>query len=153
MAYRRAMIASAIIYRLSQVVLCTIGLIAVASWLLLRDNASRSPLRWSVSILLPIIVAVRGMMKKSLDFSGAMLAILVGFVLTASSACFCTSLLTFFITSSLLTKWKGEEKRKLDPEFREGAWARLKKCPRETHLLFSFQVAKEIGSKCYATAE
>lgn len=72
------------------------------------------------------------MKKKSLDFSGGMLAILVGFILTASSACFCASLLTFFGTSSWLTKWKGEEKRRLDPEFREGEWACRDALPRDT---------------------
>ena len=102
--------------------MCTIGLLTVVSWLMLRDAASRSPWRWFAAIVLPIVIALRGMKKKSLDFSGGMLAILVGFILTASSACFCASLLTFFITSSWLTKWKGEEKRKLDPEFREGEW-------------------------------
>lgn len=104
------------------------------------------------------------MKKKSLDFSGGMLAILVGFILTASSACFCASLLTFFGTSSWLTKWKGEEKRRLDPEFREGEWACRDALPRDTlgarpatHPLpffpLVFQVVKGIGSKCYVMVE
>lgn len=33
---------------------------------------------------------------------------------------FFSSLLAFFITSSRLTRWGGAQKKKIDPEYREG---------------------------------
>ena len=48
-----------------------------------------------------------------------MAAILVGFVLTVGSACFCVSLLVFFFTSQL-TRWRGREKEKYEDEHKEG---------------------------------
>lgn len=40
--------------------------------------------------------------------------LIVGFILTIANFSFFTSLLMFFLSSSKLTKWKGEIKKRLD---------------------------------------
>ena len=84
------------------------------------EHVSTSPLRWTVCLGLPPLVAWYGVRRKSLDLSGGVAAILVGFVLTVGSACFCVSLLVFFFTSSRLTRWRGREKEKYEDDHREG---------------------------------
>ncbi|XP_077121402.1 transmembrane protein 19 isoform X2 [Ranitomeya variabilis] len=46
--------------------------------------------------------------------------LLVGFLLTVANYSFFSALLMFFFTSSKLTKWKGEAKKKFDSEYKEG---------------------------------
>lgn len=46
--------------------------------------------------------------------------LVVGFILTIANFSFFTSLLMFFLSSSKLTKWKGEAKKRLDSEYKEG---------------------------------
>ncbi|KAK7811192.1 hypothetical protein U0070_019223 [Myodes glareolus] len=46
--------------------------------------------------------------------------LVVGFILTIANFSFFTSLLMFFLSSSKLTKWKGEVKKSLDSEYKEG---------------------------------
>ena len=92
-------------------------------WLLSRGpekGISTSPLRWVICLLLPVFISGYGLRKRSLDPSGAALAVLVGFLLTAASACFSVALIVFFLTSSRLTKWKGKEKKKLEDGHKEG---------------------------------
>lgn len=92
-------------------------------WLLSRGpekGISTSPLRWAICLLLPVFISGYGLRKRSLDPSGAALAVLVGFLLTAANACFSVSLIVFFLTSSRLTKWKGKEKKKLEDGHKEG---------------------------------
>ena len=86
------------------------------------ERVSTSPLRWTVCLGLPPIVAWYGVRRKSLDISGGVAAILVGFVLTVGSGCFCVSLLVFFFTSSRLTRWRGREKEKWEEEHKEGTY-------------------------------
>ena len=79
---------------------------------------------------LPPLVAWYGVRRKSLDLSGGVAAISVGFVLTVDSVCFCVSLLVFFFTSSQLTRWRGREKEKYEDEHKEGVClcARVHEC-------------------------
>ena len=76
--------------------------------------------RACTSIGLSLAIALYGLRRKSLSRSGALSAIAVGIVLTSASACFCLSLLAFFLTSSRLTKWKSAEKKKLEHDHKEG---------------------------------
>jgi uncharacterized membrane protein len=46
--------------------------------------------------------------------------LVVGFIITIANFSFFTSLLMFFISSSILTKWKGEIKKRQDSEYKEG---------------------------------
>ncbi|XP_029969424.1 transmembrane protein 19 [Salarias fasciatus] len=79
-----------------------------------------SPWRWLFSILVPLVLTVRALKRRSLDRSGALGALLVGFVLTMANYSFFSALLAFFITSSRLTRWGGEQKKKIDADYKEG---------------------------------
>ena len=92
------------------------------------ERVSTSPVRWTVCLGLPPLVAWYGVRRKSLDISGGVAAILVGFVLTVGSGCFCVSLLVFFLTSSRLTRWRGREKEKWEEEHKEGVCVCVHAC-------------------------
>nr|XP_057921830.1 transmembrane protein 19 [Doryrhamphus excisus] len=79
-----------------------------------------SPWRWLFSILVPLVLTIRALKRCSLDRSGALGAMLVGFVLTMANFSFFSSLLVFFFTSSKLTRWGGAQKKKIDAEYKEG---------------------------------
>ncbi|XP_030303724.1 transmembrane protein 19 isoform X1 [Calypte anna] len=79
-----------------------------------------SPWRWLFSVFVPLIIATQGLRKKSLDHSGALGGLVVGFILTIANYSFFTSLFVFFVTSSKLTKWKKDLKRQIDSEYKEG---------------------------------
>ena len=80
---------------------------------------STSPLRWTICLGLLPLVAWYGVRRKSLDHSGGTAAIVVGFVRTVASGCFCESLLVFFFTSSRLTQWRGR-KKKFEEDHKKG---------------------------------
>uniref|UniRef100_A0AAA9SQ75 Transmembrane protein 19 n=1 Tax=Bos taurus TaxID=9913 RepID=A0AAA9SQ75_BOVIN len=79
-----------------------------------------SPWRWLFSVVVTVLIVSNGFKKKSLDHSGALGGLVVGFILTIANFSFFTSLVTFFLSSSKLTKWKGEAKKHLDSEYKEG---------------------------------
>lgn len=79
-----------------------------------------SPARWLAACFIPIMIAFYGYRKKSLNLSGALFGIVVGFVLTLSSFCFLATLLTFFMSSSKATKFRPHLKRKIEEDFKEG---------------------------------
>lgn len=105
-----------------------------------------SPWRWLFSILIPLVLTIRAVKRRSLDKSGALGALLVGFVLTMANYSFFSSLLAFFITSSRLTRWKGAEKKKIDAEYKEGGqrnWVQVfcnGGVPTELALLYMIEV-------------
>lgn len=105
-----------------------------------------SPWRWLFSILVPLILTIRAVKRRSLDGSGALGALLVGFVLTMANYSFFSSLLFFFITSSKLTRWGGAEKKKIDAEYKEGGqrnWVQVfcnGGVPTELALLYMIEV-------------
>ncbi|XP_050419993.1 transmembrane protein 19 [Adelges cooleyi] len=78
------------------------------------------PFRWFMSTFIPLMMAVFGYLKKSVNLSGALLGIFVGFILTLSSYTFLVCLLTFFVTSSRATKFRSKVKKQLEPDFKEG---------------------------------
>ncbi|XP_068415786.1 transmembrane protein 19 isoform X1 [Eschrichtius robustus] len=79
-----------------------------------------SPWRWLFSVVVPVLIVSNGFKKKSLNHTGALGGLVVGFILTIANFSFFTSLLMFFLSSSRLTKWKGETKKRLDSEYKEG---------------------------------
>ncbi|XP_053939598.1 transmembrane protein 19 isoform X2 [Cuculus canorus] len=79
-----------------------------------------SPWRWLFSVFVPLMIATQGLKKKSLDYSGALGGLVVGFILTVANYSFFTSLFVFFVTSSKLTKWKKNIKKQIDSEYKEG---------------------------------
>lgn len=79
-----------------------------------------APTRWFAATLIPIVIATWGLKKKSLTLSGALLGLVVGFVLTISSYAFLACLMVFFITSSRVTKFRSNIKKKIEEDFKEG---------------------------------
>lgn len=105
-----------------------------------------SPWRWLFSILVPLTISSRALKRRSLDRSGFLGALLVGFVLTMANLSFFVSLLVFFITSSKLTRWKEEIKKKIDSDYKEGGqrnWVQVfcnGGVPTELALLYMIEV-------------
>lgn len=105
-----------------------------------------SPWRWLFSILVPLVLTLRALKRSSLTHSGALGALLVGFVLTMANYSFFSTLLAFFITSSKLTRWGGAQKKKIDAEYKEGGqrnWVQVfcnGGVPTELALLYMIEV-------------
>lgn len=95
------------------------SLSVVSSWYT-ESVAPPTPLRFFFSAFIPILISAWGYKRKSLDLSGALCGVVVGFVLTLSSYLFLASLFAFFISSSRATKFRSELKRKFEPDHREG---------------------------------
>lgn len=109
------------------VILSLIICISLAFWIMSMTASTYygnlqpiSPWRWLFSVVVPVLIISHGFRKKSLDHSGALGGLVVGFILTISNFSFFASLLMFFLSSSKLTKWKGEIKKRLDSEYKEG---------------------------------
>ncbi|KAG9342222.1 hypothetical protein JZ751_016724 [Albula glossodonta] len=109
------------------IVLCATLAISLSFWIISLTASTYygnlqpvSPLRWLFSVLVPLMLTVRAVKRKSLDHTGALGAMLVGFILTMANLSFFSSLLAFFVTSSKLTRWKGEVKKRIDAEYKEG---------------------------------
>lgn len=85
-----------------------------------KDFHTPEPWRWMASVLAPVAIAVYGLRRKSLNQSGALAGLVVGFCLTLSSLCFFAALLSFFLSASKATKFRGHLKRKLEEHFKEG---------------------------------
>lgn len=80
-----------------------------------------SPSRWFVSVAIPILFAYWGLRKHNITIGGALLGLIMGFILTISSYAFLFSLVAFFISSSQATKFRSDEKRKFEDKFDEGS--------------------------------
>lgn len=73
-----------------------------------------------MAAIIPVLVTKWGLKKRSLDKSGAITGLVIGFILTISSLCFCACLLTFFVLASKATKYKSSIKKKFEEDFKEG---------------------------------
>ncbi|XP_003692221.1 transmembrane protein 19 isoform X1 [Apis florea] len=80
-----------------------------------------SPWRWLIAVLFPIFMAFWGWKKKSLNISGAISGLFVGFILTLTSFAHVACLFSFFITSTKATKFRSHEKKKLEAHFEENS--------------------------------
>lgn len=68
-----------------------------------------------IFILLILLISIVSYLKKSLTVAGAIAAFLLGLVLYVSGGVtFLAALFAFFVSSSLLTRYKGREKEKLE---------------------------------------
>lgn len=76
--------------------------------------------RSSFAAVISLYLAKRGYDKSSLNFYGALLAVVVGFVVSIASYAFFACLFTFFVTSSMLTKWKAHRKALVEEGFKSG---------------------------------
>lgn len=79
-------------------------------------------MRLLVSVLLPSAIALWGLRRRSLSSSGAVLALVVGFLVTLTNGSLCAAMMAFFFSSSRLTKWKGHIKSKMDHDYKEGEY-------------------------------
>jgi len=64
------------------------------------------PFRWCTATLVPVFLASWAHEKKSLSTSGALAALLVGFIMTLANYSFLLSLLSVFITSGWVVKYR-----------------------------------------------
>lgn len=74
------------------------------------------------AVLSCLFIVRRGLKKKSLDLTGAVASVVVGFILTLSNLCFFASCVTFFLTSSELTRFKSDVKEKVEDDFKKGLY-------------------------------
>lgn len=74
----------------------------------------------AIAVLISTAIAGGAYKKKSLDLSGAFMGFLVMSIHIAVNYRFGAMLLVFFFSSSKLTKFGDEKKRKLDPDYKEG---------------------------------
>ena len=100
--------------------LCMSGLASLSYWAMFSPQSDCSLTRWLVAIGLSLVITVRGMKRNSLDFSGGMLSMVIGLLLTITNAAFFLSMIAFYLSSSALTKWKSAEKKKVEEDFKEG---------------------------------
>ncbi|KAL0967241.1 hypothetical protein UPYG_G00249670 [Umbra pygmaea] len=135
------------------IVLCATLVLSLSFWIISITASTYygtlqpvSPWRWLFSILVPLTLTTRALKRRSLDHTGALGALLVGFVLTMANMSFFSALLAFFITSTKLTRWKGDMKKKIDSEYKEGGqrnWVQVfcnGGVPTELALLYMIEV-------------
>ncbi|XP_076167669.1 transmembrane protein 19 [Ptiloglossa arizonensis] len=79
-----------------------------------------SPWRWLAAIAIPLFMSFWGLQKKSVNISGAVLGLFVGFILTITSYAHLACLFTFFVTSTKATKFRSDKKKKIEADFKEG---------------------------------
>ena len=107
-----------------------------------------SPGRLLAAIIVPLYIATSGLKKKSLDASGAILGVIVAFVLTITRWSFLWSLLAFFVTSSKATRYKQEIKKKIEgDEFKPGGqrnWVQVI-CNGGVSLFMAVQYLNSVG--------
>ena len=107
-----------------------------------------SLIRISSAIIIPLYIAISGLKKQSLDSSGALLGVLVAFVLTITRWCFLWSLMAFFVTSSKATKYKQEIKKRIEGDaFKPGGqrnWIQVI-CNGGVALFMAVQYLHSIG--------
>uniref|UniRef100_A0A4W5PUC2 Transmembrane protein 19 n=1 Tax=Hucho hucho TaxID=62062 RepID=A0A4W5PUC2_9TELE len=114
------------------IVLCATLAISLTFWIISITASTyygKTPLRVFSYLLFPVPTAL-----------------LVGFILTMANMSFFSALLAFFITSSKLTRWKEEVKKKLDSDYKEGGqrnWVQVfcnGGVPTELALLYMIEV-------------
>jgi uncharacterized protein (TIGR00297 family) len=77
-------------------------------------------LRVAIAFAVAAYMARSGLKKKSLSRGGALAAFAVGFLSLAAGLRFGSVLIVFYKTSSILTKWRGSEKARLEDGHRAG---------------------------------
>lgn len=78
------------------------------------------PTRWLFSILLPMMLMLYALKRKSVCKSGAILGIIVAFILSIANHAFFVCLVVFFFSSSKATKFRSQIKKKFEKDFKDG---------------------------------
>ncbi|CAN0223649.1 unnamed protein product, partial [Discosporangium mesarthrocarpum] len=76
--------------------------------------------RWALGLVISAFMGFEGIRKKSLNRRGALAAFLVGVVSLGISLRLGLTLILFYKSSSVLTKYRTDVKRKLTGDFKEG---------------------------------
>lgn len=84
------------------------------------DLVPTSPLRWTLSVVIPVLIATWGLKRKSVNRSGAIAGVVIGFLLTISNYAFLASLLAFFVSSTKATKYGSKKKESIEEDFKVG---------------------------------
>ena len=92
--------------------------VLISGWT--ADKLTVTPFRWVAATLVPVISASWGH-GKNFTTSGALVALMVGFILTLANYSFFLSLLAFFVSSNRAMKYKEEVKKTLDETSRAGS--------------------------------
>ncbi|XP_072165559.1 transmembrane protein 19-like [Diadema setosum] len=79
-----------------------------------------SPVRWLLSIAVPLYIGIDSIRKKKLDSLGAMMAFVMGIIMMLSSYSFFLALVAFFYTGSKLTRFRASRKSRLEEDYKEG---------------------------------
>ncbi|WAR24372.1 TMM19-like protein [Mya arenaria] len=79
-----------------------------------------SPVRFLIALVVPILISQWSLRRQSLDISGAVAACVVGFIMTISNLGFFSALLSFFIAGSKVTKFRAQQKKSIEEDFKEG---------------------------------
>lgn len=78
---------------------------------------------------MPIVLMMYGLKRKGVNKSGAALGLFCAIILSISSHAFLACLATFFFSSSRATKFRSNEKRKFENDFKDGEgrrnWAQV----------------------------
>ena len=80
------------------------------------DRLTITPFRWVAATLVPVISSSWGH-TKNFSTSGALLALIIGFILTLANYSFFLSLLAFFVSSNRAMKYKEDVKKTLDENY------------------------------------
>ncbi|XP_014213998.1 transmembrane protein 19 [Copidosoma floridanum] len=73
-----------------------------------------SPWRWLAAVVIPLLCALYGIKKKSIDLKGSILGFLIGFIMTLTSFAHIACLLVFFLSSSKATKFMIHKKKEIE---------------------------------------
>ncbi|XP_054775028.2 transmembrane protein 19-like [Lytechinus pictus] len=79
-----------------------------------------SPLRWLIAVCVPLYMSIDALNRKKLDRAGAVLAFVIGVVMTLSSYSHFLSMAAFFYSGSKLTRFRARRKQELEEDYKEG---------------------------------
>ena len=100
--------------------LASLALLIVGSAVVVALPGASPQVNVLCSAALGGVMAYGGLKKKSLNWSGALAAVMVGAVSLAANAVFGSVLLAFFISSSALTKYGNERKARIEDGHKAG---------------------------------
>lgn len=89
------------------------------------ENESITPTRWLFSTLVPILLMSYGLKRKGVNYSGATLGLVIAITLSLANHAFLACLAAFFFSSSRVTKFRSNMKRKLEADFKGGKFYRI----------------------------
>ncbi|OTF83092.1 hypothetical protein BLA29_005109 [Euroglyphus maynei] len=99
---------------------CILFLIAIIS-LFIRDADHRPDwLRCILAILIPGLMAYRGLKRKTIDSSGAIAGIMIGMSVILSSYVGTVAFITCYLATSKATRFGDDIKRQFEPNFKSG---------------------------------